>query len=351
MKFLYIISICSIIVLGALTSYSDIKFKKAYNKHLLVFLPIGVGIQITGVISSPDLLFWTVTNIIITAAISIVFYSQHIWAAGDAKLFSVMIMLIPYQFYSIASKTLFPAFYCLSFVFTIAIVYVLIESITLLFKDQKQTRLSLKNTKALLSLSSVKEWLLMWLTAFLVSDSFAQVILHLGNRIINDSSYLVIIVNVFVSIFTLSVVRKPIHKVIVCGVFLTVRIILACVTSVMINNLTLANVFIILVSIIIRNFANRYNYLTIATKDIKVGDILAQKSLVGMIPSTVKGLPKCSDESTRCRLNEVEVAAIKRWKTSKYGSSTIVIVRTLPFVPFIVIGILFYIVFTVYLGV
>lgn len=100
---------------------------------------------------------------------------------------------------------------------------------------------------------------------------------------------------------------------------------------------------------IIRNFANRYNYLTIATKDIQVGDILAQRSLIGMIPSAVKNIPKYSDETTKSRLNQVEVDAIKRWETSKYGSSTITIVRTLPFVPFIITGLLLYILFTILL--
>ena len=315
MKFLYVLSICVILLLGVLTSYSDIRFKKAYNKHLLVFLPLGVVIQIMSIISSPELLLWIIINIITTAVVSIIFYSQHIWAAGDAKLFIVMILLIPYQFYNIASKTLFPAFYCLSFVFTVAIVYIIIESLILLFKEYKNNKFTFSKTKSLPTINSIKEWLLMWLTAFLVADTFDQIILQSVNKLIVDSGYLIVIINILISIFVLSVIHKPKYKRITCGTLVVFRIILSCFTQVVFNHFTITNVFIIVISIIIRNFANRYNYRTIATKDIQIGDILAQKSILGMIPSTVKGLPKYTDETIKCRLNEVEVAAIKRWKT------------------------------------
>ena len=191
----------------------------------------------------------------------------------------------------------------------------------------------------------------MWGTAFLAADTFDQIIMQSGNKLISDSGYLIVIINIFISIFVLSVIRKPKHKFYTCGILVILRIILSCFTRMVFNHFTLTNVYVIIISMIIRDFANLYNYRTIETKDIRVGDVLAQKSLLAMIPSTVKGLPKYSDETTKYRLNEVEVGAIKRWENSKYGSPTIVIVRTLPFAPFIITGILFYTVFTILWGV
>ena len=347
MKALYIISICSILLFGGITSYSDIRFKKAYNKHLLVFLPLGIGIQVASLILNPELLVWTVVNIVTTACVSVMFYFQRIWAAGDAKLFTIMILLIPYQFYSFASKTIFPAFYCLSFVFTIAIVYILAESAIFSLRELKNNRLSFGKLKVSLSVSSIKKWLIMWLTAFLTADTFDQIVFQVGNRVIIDSSYLIVVINIFVSICVLTVIRKLKYRIVACSMLVIIRVLLSCLTGVVFNHLTFANVLVVIISMIIRNFANRYNYLAIATRDIKVGDILAQRSLVGMIPSAVKGLPQYTDETTKYRLNEIEVEAIKRWETSKYGSPTITIVRTLPFVPFITAGILFYIAFAV----
>jgi hypothetical protein len=83
---------------------------------------------------------------------------------------------------------------------------------------------------------------------------------------------------------------------------------------------------------------------------VSVGNVLSRSSILLMIPSAVKGLPKLTDETTRCRLTQSEVEAIKRWEHSKYGQDTVTIVRTVPFSPFIFAGVLLHFAFRVYLG-
>ena len=89
---------------------------------------------------------------------------------------------------------------------------------------------------------------------------------------------------------------------------------------------------------VVHQFTNRYNNITINTTEIKAGEVLTRESLFFMLFSKVNGLPKYTDETTRCRISYSEAEAIKRWEKSKYGKPQIKIVRTVPFVPFIFLG-------------
>ena len=113
LSFVSIISIFAVILLGTITSYTDIKYKKAYNRQLFVFLIIGIGIQIASVAIKD--VSWKATsfNILLTVITSIIFYWTKIWAAGDSKLYIAMVLLISHPLYMVAESVYFPAFYCL----------------------------------------------------------------------------------------------------------------------------------------------------------------------------------------------------------------------------------------------
>ena len=114
--------------------------------------------------------------------------------------------------------------------------------------------------------------------------------------------------------------------------------------------ISLFNIILVIAVQIVRQFTNQYNNITIDTSEIKAGDVLTRDSLIFMLPSKVNGLPKYTDETTRCRISETEADAIKRWEKSKYGQPQIKIVRTIPFVPFIFLGSAVSILFLNYFG-
>ena len=94
--------------------------------------------------------------------------------------------------------------------------------------------------------------------------------------------------------------------------------------------------------------ANSENKLTyhhiIKVEDLKPRMILSFGSVLKFYSSKVKGLPKSTTETTDSRLTEEEVESIKRWSKTKKGKETIVIVRHMPFAPFMLAGeILFFI--------
>lgn len=348
MRILFSISILLILTLGVLTSYSDIKYKKAFNKQIIIFLMAGIGVQVCSVILDASVWRSTILNCGLTILISILFYALRIWAAGDSKLFIAMILLIPYPLYMTEKSVFFPAFFVLEFIFTLAVSYILIESIVLLGIDCKEKK-SMQLKMFIPDFS--KESIASWLAAFLLTDTCDVLLFSYGNRAIIENTYLFIVINILLVITVLSTLSRIITKISISCALIVIRIVLSFWLGIAFSQISIWTIVIVTITMIIRNFTSQYNYRTIPVSKLEVGNVLAKSSVIFMIPSAVKGLPKFTDETTRCRLNEKEVDAVKRWEHSKYGKSMVTIVRTVPFAPFILGGTLLYFVYRVILGV
>lgn len=97
--------------------------------------------------------------------------------------------------------------------------------------------------------------------------------------------------------------------------------------------------FIIVIAIMLfRNVSEQYNYKCIKIADLKPRMILSYGSVLKFYNSRIKGLPKQTTEATDSRITEDEVNSIKRWSKSTKGEENIVIVRHMPFAPFMLIG-------------
>jgi hypothetical protein len=337
-----------IVLLGILSSYSDIRYKKAYNKTVVTFFLIGLGIQTVSIILDSTIFLHALVNIVMTITVSILFYSLRIWAAGDSKLFISMVMLIPFQLYGINDNALFPSFYLIEFTFTIALLYIIIESIVFFFIDLSGNKyISFQRYIPKFS----KELFVSWLMSFLIVDTCDVLLIQYGNTLLAGNTYLLVIVNILISIAVISLVERMLWKVMISAGLLLFRFILSYFIGVTFSRLSFLTILIVAATMFVKNFTGQYNYRTITTASVSVGEVLSRSTLLLMLPSNVKGLPNYTDETTRCRLTESEVDAIKRWEHSKYGQSTITIVRTVPFAPFIFGGILLYFAFQTFLGV
>lgn len=136
---LYRISLFVLIfMLGICTSITDILKKKIYNKTLIFFSLTGLIIQAIYFISISSnqsfsyKLHQYIINTVLTLIISFVMYYYNIWAAGDAKLFMVLMLTFP-QDYRVTNMNIF--FMTLIFIFSIAFVYVVIDSLLHLYKN------------------------------------------------------------------------------------------------------------------------------------------------------------------------------------------------------------------------
>lgn len=348
MRILFFISVISILALGILTSYTDIKYKKAFNRQIVVFGVVGICVQVFSILLDSSTWRLTILNCALTFVTSILFYALKIWAAGDSKLFITMIFLIPYPLYMVEKYVFFPAFFVLEFVFTLAVGYILVESIVLLCIDYKEKKpVQLKEFVPDFS----KESITSWLSTFLLVDTCDVLLFSYGNKVLAANTYLLVVVNILLVIVVLSMIGKMIMKTWFSCAMITIRIALSLWLGITFSKITIGTIVVVTITMITKKFTSHYNYRTISVSKLEVGNVLARSSLIFMIPSSVKGLPKVTDETTRYRLNEKEVEAIKRWEKSKYGKSTVTIVRTVPFAPFIFGGTLLYFVFRLFLGV
>ena len=94
--------------------------------------------------------------------------------------------------------------------------------------------------------------------------------------------------------------------------------------------------------VILQILIGEFNYQEINTDDVRDGMILSLGTSMLFMQSRVKNLPGVSFEDMRSRINADEAAAIRRWKKSKGGRETIVIVRKVPFALFLSIGCVLY---------
>ena len=348
MAIVSIVSITSILGLGIITSITDIKEHKAYNRDLLMFACIGLAIQILSICLGYYDVLSIVANICLAFITAFCFFAARIWAAGDAKLFTVMILLIPRSFYGVNAERLFPAFMVLGFVFTLALFYVLAESLALFMLDFRNRRLG--NWKRFLPRPSLHS-LLTWALGYV---SVSTLNICLGFAVHSDmwqNSNFSIIVSLLLAVAVFSLFETAKSKLILLCICVVARIVMYVTWSIGLMDISPITLLTVLLVILIRSFTSQYNYKTIPTSSVRKGQILAKQSLLLMVPSAVKGLPKWTDESTRCRLDDEEVNAIKRWEHSKYGKSEVTIVRHIPFAPFIFVGTPLYLIIAFYLGV
>ena len=115
----------TVVLLGICSSYTDIRYHKIKNTHLLLALALGAFSYIYMVISGKMLMTnFLFLNFFIGTTISIIFYVMHVWAAGDAKLF------IAYVFLASGLKPPgnlgFPALALLANIFLISLMIVLL---------------------------------------------------------------------------------------------------------------------------------------------------------------------------------------------------------------------------------
>ena len=120
----YIQSIIAII-LGIVSSITDFKNKKIYNKNILIAVGLSVLTYLIFLkqIEIAYIKNYTI-NLVISIVISFLFFYLKIWAAGDAKLFLAIVFMIPFEIYEVETKNLFPALILLIMIFSIAFLYV-----------------------------------------------------------------------------------------------------------------------------------------------------------------------------------------------------------------------------------
>jgi len=97
-----------ILVIGFITTYTDIKKGKIRNKHIVLAFIVGsiiyVFLLILKIISI-KLILLTLINLGMGVVVSVLLWFLGFWSAGDSKLFVLYLFLVPTYFYRYQSYT------------------------------------------------------------------------------------------------------------------------------------------------------------------------------------------------------------------------------------------------------
>lgn len=316
--------------ISSISYYYDQKKGIIPNKSLLIVGTIAIILKIIDY-KCIDIIM---IQLIVAGSCSWIFYLLHIWAGGDTKLFFVEAVLMPNILYI---QNRLAIFQVLIISYSLVYIYLIIDSLyAFIRKNHIYKKSSLKNI-------DIKSFIINWLLIFLLSIDI-QKILHYSLRTFYIHNYIAFI---FGNIFLILIMKDIFIKV---GNKLKIRllVLLLIVFTVFLFLLPidlkfdLKNIFIVINIIILREWANRYNYTKIKISDLKKGMILSASSVVLFLNSNIEGLPMKVSEDMAARLTDEEVKSIKEWSKTKKGRNELIIVKKIPFAFFINIGYLIF---------
>lgn len=331
----YIQSIIAII-LGIVSSITDFKNKKIYNKNIILATIISAFTYLI-LCNQIEIIYIKnyLINLIISVIISFLFFYFKIWAAGDAKLFLAIVLMIPYELYEVETNNVFPALYLLIIIFSIAFIYVFFETIYLCIKDREKTK---KIKELRFGKEEIKDFIIKYFMGYFIILFINNITSKFFTNFRINNAGLILICNMLILIFIYRVIRKEKQSLIITFIFIMANILYYVVFGLEIYSVNIKMFILVFVIMIFRIISEKYNYEEIKIEDLKPRMILSFGSVLKFYGSKVKGLPQNTTETTDSRLTDEEVESIKRWSKTKKGKETIVVVRHMPFAPFMLVG-------------
>ena len=311
MKLCEILLMSIILVLGIVVIVTDFHAGVIKNKVLLVAIVFGViinSIYIT--FFAKNFLLVYLLNWFAVSLISVLLYAFRFWAAGD-----------------------------IIFIFLLAYLYIIVESIVLAIKKKEYYRKHIEKR-------FFKEFIYRYFVSYLYLRTLTLILQNIMGEFYYTNQLFFTFINIFIILYIHE--KEVFHKRTIILILFGINALLIIWSilqgSYTVNLDILHNYVIVLLAIFLRYLVSGYNYEEIQTSEVKKGMVLSYATVVGFMPSRVKGLPQTTSEDMSSRITEEEAEAVRRWEKSKYGKNSIIIVRKIPFAIFIVCGTISYIV-------
>ena len=322
------------LVVGIISVIYDFKTYRVPNLMVLYAFIITIALQVVYYIQmSGEGLFLYLLEVVAACICSFFMYFLKIWGGGDTKLFVVLAMMVPYQVYIKDSYA--SVFYILIYVYSLAFVYIVLESIYLSTKGNLETK---KNR--FFSEKTIKIQFYNW--AFLFAS--ISIMQWAFKKIFPETYVSYQVIFMYANVFFVLLMWKTIAKV---PNVIKILTILAFIIIALIRLLTgngngfrfvWSNYLIAFLVFALKIWAGRHNYKTLKVDELQPGMILSSGSVLMFGNSRVKGLPDNVSEDMSARLKESEIESIKRWSKTNRGTDELLVVRKIPFVVFMVIG-------------
>lgn len=275
------------------------------------------------------------TNFIGLFLIAFLFYVYHLWAAGDSKLFFIIGFGIPARLYSFWQLGFTPGFAILIIIFSLAYIYVIADSI---IRGIKEKNLLCIHFQKLHWKFIICSYLFMVMAIRLIN----LILIIIAGEYLNNHVFFLTVIDFFIilSLFQLRkhITNKIFYILTVCGWGIIIMLGILKIIPFTGIYIDLKSWIIVFIIMMLRIISERYNYQEIPTEMIKERTILSASTVLMFRTSRVQGLPKCITEDLQARISKEEVAAVLRWKDTKQGKPTIMIVRKIPFAIFITVG-------------
>lgn len=329
-----------VLFIGLISSITDIKYGKVYNRNLGFIITISFPIVVLNFLRYDSTLRMDfLVNLIICMVLSLLLYKYRIWAAGDAKLMSTIVLLLPYDGTNFFTLIKFHGIYLFSLTFTLAYLYVIFDSIYHSIKNVEVIRDRFKTME--ISKIKVGIFLLKWIFGITLG-SFTYMMISKLFLAFQLPNYIIYIIVFFVISGVYSFIGSNKNKntiYLIAGILLFIWGLFFHGFN-LIASTWLNSFVIVIVVMIIKFFTDIFNYEEIKLESLKSGIVLSLESCLVL---NSFGLSVFTDETTRSRLNKEETKQIIECGV-KRNISTIKAVRLMPFSIFIFLGIILYLI-------
>lgn len=336
MKIIEFLELALLLCLCVYFSVTDLRYNRISNKVVFPAFFIAAILDAIYYGRFERTYFQTfLINILLVAAVAVLLYWMHIWAAGDSKLLILVSLLIPAARMVPKNGFLYELMIPV-YSFAAGFIFLIGDSIRCLTKGNIEISKSdfigkLKDYSVQYIINSIYMLTLVKAEDFVLGKFGLQ--LGIYQALFN------ICILILICHFQFFRRRDVIALTAMASVLYSVGTEIWMFNQVRIYYYLLTLAFMILQIII-----GEFNYKTIPTENVKTGMVMSFGTTVIFARSRVKGLPGMSTEDMKSRITREEAEAIHRWKNSKYGKDSVTIVRKIPFAIFISIGAFLYII-------
>lgn len=312
----------------------DIKTKKILNKYLIKYCIIFFILKLIEFYFYPiKLNYYLLQYYILSFILPFSLYLLKIWGAGDSKLLSLYFLFLPniivekyYYIYFLRYLNFLFIFSCIIY-FIVGVIKIIKTKHFFLSIDKKKCTFQIK-------------YLL-----------FIILFLNIINIILNSKININVYFSICINLLIIFIIQRKIYKFFTNKNLNITLIFLILLNIKFINISFLYRIFMAIAIFFIKQIIEFSEKKEVLIEEIKIGDIISIKTLQAFSKSRVKNLPKLDNNSQKkfYMINNLEeLEAIKRWRNSKYGESTIEIEKTIPFSIYICITYILSIIFYIY---
>ena len=329
MKYFHLALSLAVVSAGAIT---DIRQGVVRNKHLLIAFSVwAVSVVLYMLIAPGELSFpflYYCINLVLAAALSIIFYYMDIWAPGDVKLYLLIAIIYPFSCYSCKPGNLFPALDLAIFAFAFGYLCLLVSSFVRKQKGQMEP-------------SSFFRWFsknrLFLFAANIGLFSFIPFVFRLFlPDFYNANRSLCILLTA--GIVYLADRKIPTIKMVIGYLLFAIFLVLSFIDGDLYRFLFHTGESILLAAAFgeIGRIMESCSYSEVPGEDVRPGMILSFRTIWDMQKCIDPNIPKTTTESRRSRITAQQAEAVRNW--SRITKRSITIVDMLPFVPMLAFG-------------